>query len=240
MLTIFIRYCNYRAMKAVAQVFWVGGQVLNPLVSGNLANSKINTTCWEANILAALHHFENPAYKLVLWDVITSLIQISSIVGTPFVNLVVSKWLSSLGLVENNSEENTFLVSSTYFKESLSRVSCRCLHIMYVLLKRLYIAESMHDGVVKSVPLKCAGQSDFDSECHQRSWKECFLEVEHELKERLVHFTLTSQLLKFKEHKKGQNNDSSEGDSAGFICMWKWARKSFQVQNITQMLAQFL
>ena len=49
-----------------------------------------------------------------------------------------------------------------------------------------------------------------------------------------------SFIQKFKEHKKGQNNDSSEGDSAGFICMWKWARKSFQVQNITQMLAQFL
>jgi hypothetical protein len=228
-------------MKAVAQVFWVGGQVLNPLISANLESRKLNTTCWETNILAAFHYFENPGCKLVLWDIITSLIQISSVVGTSFMNLVVSKWLFSLGLVEDSSQGNGFLEVSTNFKQALSKVSCRCLHIVYVLFKRLYIAETAHDGAPKSVPQKIAGQfSEVDSEFHKKACREYFQEVEHELKERLVYFALTSKLLRLKEHTKIQHSGIPDDDSAGFMCMWRWARKLFQVQSITQRLTQYL
>eukprot|EP00250_Pteridium_aquilinum_P003163 c13489_g1_i1 orf=522-3281(-) len=216
-----------RAMKAVAQVFWVGSQQFdalpNPTTPGHGVKfcNQLDTICiqWELNLLAALHHFENISGNLVLWDITSCFTYVASTIGRKFLNSVVSNWLLSLGLVHSVILDDNFGVSLESHKESLSNASCRRLQIVYVIVKRLF-------------------------ECPENSWHTFLLDVEHELRERLVLLTISSTILRLQKCSATSKDDELVGCS-GVICMVQWVaanslRVSSQLLDYAQMIGRNL
>ncbi|KAI5083046.1 hypothetical protein GOP47_0002789 [Adiantum capillus-veneris] len=234
-----------RAVKAIAQIFWTGSQQFDipPLEQIHvikISNVERSSIQWETNVLAALHCFENTNKKLVLWDITAYFSHLASVMGRNYVNSIILRWLLSLGLLYSDGEDDS-IASMKSCKESIINASCRRLQIVFAILKRLFLTEG-HDPftIMDRLSFKNTVESRFES--FGNSWRGFALDVEHELRERLVHLTITSVLLGIQDC---TSIDDELVDSSGVLCMLQWvaansSRVSLQLSDDSQILAQIL
>ncbi|MCO5605146.1 hypothetical protein L7F22_059326 [Adiantum nelumboides] len=238
-----------RAVKAIAQVFWTGSQqfdlptlfnALDPTHVIKISNLERSCIQWEANVLAALHCFEDSNQKLVLWDVTAYFSHLASVMGRNYVNSVIMRWLLSLGLLYSDGEVDSIAYAKSC-KESIINASCRRLQTVFAILKCLFLTEG-HDSFTIMDKLSFKNSADSCFESFGSSWRNFVLEVEHELRERLAHLTITSVLLSLKS---AALIDDELVDSSGVPCMLQWvaansSRVSLQLSNDAQILSQIL
>lgn len=221
-----------RSIKSVAQVFWIGSQHFAVPPPTHVPCGLQDIRCgipssdlaqWYFNVLSALHHFENTSHNLVLWDVMISLNSLKAVAGNGFLNLVVTTWLLELGIVISEVQDGLSLLTKSY-QASLLEASSRSLHIVSVIVRRLYLPElnpfiDDRKFSMASELSSCADQTASMSGCPGNVWQRLLLDVEHELRQRIVHLTLSSIASCMQLY----TNTSKKLNSAGVRCMLQWA-----------------
>ncbi|CAM6126503.1 unnamed protein product [Calypogeia fissa] len=183
-----------RSQKGMVQVFWLGSKHVdvkdaNPASLANVAPARkamsgYDRACWELNVVDALKALEDPRKTLVLWDVVAALSSLKERLGTEGVVSILSKWLSTwapeqgaVGAVDSHEW------STGSFQKAISEASCRRLHLLNVLYRRLLLS---HD----KIDLLRAHSSEQSSKGEAEVWRDCLYLVELELRQRLVHLSL--------------------------------------------------
>ncbi|KAH7300907.1 hypothetical protein KP509_23G003100 [Ceratopteris richardii] len=213
-----------RAVKAMAQVFWVGNQSFQtsstPADEIRIGHFEAYIRNWESNLLEALHYLENINVKLALWDVRASLEHLACIKGKKYVNTVILRWISSLGLVYSDANDGKETISSMKTRhEGIVNASSRRLQIVFAILKGLFLTEG-HDPL--TIMDKLSFRKSYETfETFDYGWRSFALDIEHELRERLVHLSISLVLLVFKDG-NASTVDGKYVDYSALMCMLQW------------------
>lgn len=185
-----------RSQKAAAQFFWIGGQQLKSSL-GKLSEcrsemyggfSEKDVVCWESNVLWSLKHFEDVSNPLVLWDVLMALLALKVLTLKLF-ETILSKWLSSWfsGSRQACALERCLI----HLPRLLSKASCRRIHLLVIICRRLLLSgikiESLSSGL-----FEVDNKESIDRREQLKGWTKLLQSSEHELRERLVYFTLSA------------------------------------------------
>ncbi|XP_057820924.2 uncharacterized protein LOC131033672 isoform X1 [Cryptomeria japonica] len=187
-----------RSQKAAVEFFWVGGQQLKSSL-GKLSECRSETyggfsekdvVCWESNILWSLKQFEDVTRPLVLWDILMALLALK-VLAVDFFETILSKWFSSW--FSGSRQACTLERCLIHLPRLLSKVSCRRIHLLDVICRRLLLAginlESLNSGVCE-----VEKKEIFDAREKSKAWIKLLHSSEHELRERLVYLSLSAIL----------------------------------------------
>ncbi|KAH7660679.1 Histone acetyltransferase protein [Dioscorea alata] len=182
-----------RTQKAAAEFLWIGGQSLmipsekhldcNPeTISGSSENDLM---CWESNILWSLECFENVDKPLSFWDVIAALVHFRKTMPLFLENLLI-KWISKwFGLESVDSIEKIL----SHAGSMLSKISSRKLHLLNIICRRLMLIQAKA-SVPNGIQVKSSGLDDDE----KILWDNLLINVEAELRQRLVAFSFRAVL----------------------------------------------
>ncbi|XXG76205.1 hypothetical protein AAC387_Pa08g0609 [Persea americana] len=180
-----------RTQRAVVEFFWTGGQQLegssDPHHDCSIESlpivSKSDLACWEFNILWSLKLYDHVCKPLVLWDVITALLDFKQS-ASKYVEQILSKWISSwlLGCHSQLSLEKILLCAPSL----LSIASSRQMHLLNIICRRLMLL-GVNADVLNARQHKLGGINASDE--HEQPWIQLLVYSETELRQRLVAFT---------------------------------------------------
>lgn len=191
--TFFISFGHnlLRTQRAVVEFFWTGGQQLegssDPHHDCSIESlpivSKSDLACWEFNILWSLKLYDHVCKPLVLWDVITALLDFKQS-ASKYVEQILSKWISSwlLGCHSQLSLEKILLCAPSL----LSIASSRQMHLLNIICRRLMLL-GVNADVLNARQHKLGGINASDE--HEQPWIQLLVYSETELRQRLVAFT---------------------------------------------------
>lgn len=185
-----------RSQKAAAQFFWIGGQQMK-LSLGKLSESRSemyggfsekDVVCWESNVLWSLKHFEDVSKPLVLWDVLMALLALKVLTLNLF-EMILSKWFSSWfsGSRQACALERCLI----HLPRLLSKASCRRIHLLVIICRRLLLSDIKTESLSSGL-CEVDKKENFDKREQLKAWTKLLQGSEHELRERLVYFTLSA------------------------------------------------
>eukprot|EP01018_Ginkgo_biloba_P013247 Gb_36151 [translate_table: standard] len=229
-----------RSQKAAVQFFWVGGQQLKVSL-GKLSEcrseicagfSEKDLVCWESNVLWSLKRLEEVARPLVLWDVLTALLALKHL-ALNFFETLLSKWLSSWfsGSRQACALERCLI----HLPRLLSKASCRRIHLLDIICRRLMLSGIRIDALN-------SGQCELDKkeigDGHEqlKAWMKLLQSSEHELRERLVCFTLSAISCRVSNMQPICQPGKTAWVPAGAAQMEKWI--SLNISRVSEELKQ--
>ncbi|CAH9078532.1 unnamed protein product [Cuscuta europaea] len=164
-----------RSCKAAIEFLWIGGQHLDPISDILPDSSEREMTCLETNILWSLQQFNhNPLDKpLIMWDIVAALLAFNQSNPKCLENILL-KWLAS---VLGGPECDISTDLSQAFSRYLPRLASRTLQLFNV--------------ITRQVVLKMDDDKDLGGVELWDMWKKVHIDVERELRDRLVGFSLS-------------------------------------------------
>ncbi|OAE32276.1 hypothetical protein AXG93_1865s1340 [Marchantia polymorpha subsp. ruderalis] len=197
-----------RSQKAVLQMFWLGSTPTETKRNIGSVEGKGMTPSdiarWRVSVVSALQHLEDPKAPLVLWDVMTALSLLRQAVGREVVVGTLSQWLiswtqgedavSAVEIPENQARN---------FERAVSEASCRQLHILNVIYRRILLVhlkpEVINTSTSKYIPPTQIASTVTKEE---KLWRKCVYLVEHELRQRLIYLRLCKAVHEEEELKR--------------------------------------
>ncbi|KAG6480558.1 hypothetical protein ZIOFF_057142 [Zingiber officinale] len=164
-----------RTQKAVVEFFWIGGQSYEISPDKTLESSDVlserDLLRWGSNILHCFLTFEDAHEPLVIWDIISALLEFDKY-NPQFVDNLLLKWITSLfsGCPSGASIDKVLF----HFQSNLSDISSRRICLLNIICRRLMLTK---------------GNGSKNNEKFH-IWNKLLINNESELQQRLVAFTL--------------------------------------------------
>ncbi|KAG6550067.1 hypothetical protein Mapa_008023 [Marchantia paleacea] len=205
-----------RSQKAVLQMFWLGSTPTE--IKRNVGSVKgkgmtpNDIARWRVSVVSALQHLEDTKAPLVLWDVMTALSLLRQAVGGEVVVGTLSEWLLSW----TRGEDAVCAVEipesqARNFEKAVSEASCRQLHILNVIYRRILLVhlkpEAINTSTSKYIP---PTQTASTVTKEEKLWRKCVYLVEHELRQRLIYLRLCKAAHEEEELKQVQKDGLSD------------------------------
>nr|GMD81480.1 uncharacterized protein LOC109177286 [Ipomoea batatas] len=175
-----------RACKAAVAFRWIGGQHLDAFSDilpdcdfesfPGLSNREMIS--WENNIIWSLRQCEYLEKAVVVWDVIAALSAFNQSVPK-FVERVLLKWLASI--FRSQSSISTILSEAS---RHLPRIASRVLQLLNIITSQVALKKPEADKTISK-------QRDDAEEEQMTMWMQLQSNIEKELRERLVGFSLS-------------------------------------------------
>lgn len=186
---------------------------------------------WENNILWSLRQYEHLDKALVVWDITAALLAFKQYIPR-YVERVLLKWLVSI--FRSQSGISTILSEASRY---LPRITSRVLQLLNIITRQVALKKPEADKTVSEQ--HDLSSSDDAVEEQIKSWMQLHSNIEKELRERLVGFSLSVILSLVSDSHESNGHKFECWTPIGLAQMEKWVNlNSADVNERLKLLAE--